>query len=358
MPYLAVLAGAVLCYAALGAVLRILPQLESDHAAVGLLVGAPALAAVFTRPGGGRLADGLGPGRVMLAGAAFMAAGIAPALAASGFEPLLISRLLVGAGEGAMMSAAVLWLLRLAGPERRGRALGHIGLANYGGLTAGPLLASALGLARVPVLIAAAVLPLAGALVTTRAKRPPPEATRTRGDHETGIARAAILPGIGLMLVNVGYVALLAFGVTVSGSGLAIPVFATGVIVARTAFAGVPDRFGARRTVAASTTTAAVGLAIVALAPTTALALAGTLVLAVGQGLAVPALGLLVIGRVPAARHGAAAGLFFSFFDAGVGAGGPFVGWIARLTSPSGALLVAAGAVAGAGLVTGISRRW
>jgi hypothetical protein len=38
-----------------------------------------------------------------------------------------------------MVSAAVLWLLVLAGPPRRGMALGHIGLANYAGLTVGPL---------------------------------------------------------------------------------------------------------------------------------------------------------------------------------------------------------------------------
>ena len=44
--YLAVLGAAVLCYAALGAVLRILPELAHDPAALGLLVGAPALTAV------------------------------------------------------------------------------------------------------------------------------------------------------------------------------------------------------------------------------------------------------------------------------------------------------------------------
>ena len=59
-----------------------------------------------------------------------------------------------------------------------------------------------------------------------------------------------------------------------------------------------------------------------------------------------------------AAATATAAGLFFSFFDAGVGAGGPFVGWIARLTSPGGALLAAAGAVASAGAVQALSRRW
>ena len=59
--YAAVLGAAALCYAALGAVLRLLPDLAGDRAALGLLVGAPALTAIVTRPAGGRLADGSAP---------------------------------------------------------------------------------------------------------------------------------------------------------------------------------------------------------------------------------------------------------------------------------------------------------
>src|SRR3954462_3645846 len=160
--YVAVLGAAVLCYAALGAVLRVLPELVSDRAALGLLVGAPALTAVVTRPLGGRAADRVGSWPVLAAGAVVMAVGVVPALVSSGTSALLVSRLLVGAGEGAMMSAAVLWLLRLAGPSRRGQALGHIGLANYAGLTLGPLLADALGGPLHPgrVFAAATALPL------------------------------------------------------------------------------------------------------------------------------------------------------------------------------------------------------
>jgi hypothetical protein len=68
--------------------------------------------------------------------------------------------------------------------------------------------------------------------------------------------------------------------------------------------------------------------------------------LAAGQALAVPALGLLALRRVPEARHGAAAGLFFAWFDAGVGLGGPAVGLLAGGVGPGGALVGAACAVA------------
>jgi MFS family permease len=346
--YIAVLGAAVLCYAALGAVLRVLPELVPDRAALGLLVGAPALTAVVTRPVGGRMADRLGSWPVLAAGALVMTIGVAPALASSGTSALLVSRLLVGAGEGAMMSAAVLWLLRLAGPSRRGQALGHIGLANYAGLTAGPLIASALGLERAPVMVAAAALPLVGVAVAWRATRPGAERSRDVGDS---MLSSVLLPGVGLMLVNCGYVAFLAFGGSASGTALVVPLFAAGVIVARTAGATVPDSLGGRRTLAISTVVAAAGLAVVATGAAVAVAVAGTLLLAVGQGMGVPALGLLALANVPPERHGAAAGLFFAFFDAGVGLGGPAVGAVARLTTPGGALLAAALAVAAAGLV-------
>ena len=56
------------------------------------------------------------------------------------------------------------------------------------------------------------------------------------------------------MLVNFGYVAVLSFGAAAAieqGTGIAslvIPVFGVGVIASRTILAGVPDRFGAPRT--------------------------------------------------------------------------------------------------------------
>jgi MFS family permease len=198
------------------------------------------------------------------------------------------------------------------------------------------------------VMAAAAVLPLTGAAVAFRVHRPPVGASEARGD---GLLAATLLPGIGLTLVNLGYVAVLTFGSAVSATGLIVPVFAALVILARLAGGSVPDRAGARPTVVASTAVAAVGLGGLALVHAPVPGLAATAVVAAGQALAVPALGLLALDRVSAARHGAAAGLFFAFFDAGVGAGGLLVGGVARLTSPAGAIAVAGAGVLGAGLL-------
>jgi MFS family permease len=361
--YLVVLFTAVLCYAAVGAVLGILPDyvhsLGGGAVLVGLAVGAPALTGAAGRPFGGRLADRHGPAPIVIAGAVLMAAGTIPAFVPS--LPLLIaSRLVVGAGEAAMMAAAVLWLLRLAGPERQGRAMGHIGLANYAGLAVGPPLSQALGGASNAdlVWIAAAALPLVSAALAV-VQAPSPEAgaapaQRARperdGPHPSAW-RVTLRPGLGLVLVNFGYVALLSFGaaaVTEQHAGVAalvIPVFGIGVIASRTIMAGIPDRFGPGRTLTVAVVIESAGLAGVAVATTPTAALIALAVMAVGQGLAVPSLGLLALAAVPPSRHGRTAGAFFAYFDAGVGLGGPAVGLAARVADPTGALLAAAGAV-------------
>jgi MFS family permease len=169
-------------------------------------------------------------------------------------------------------------------------------------------------------------------------------------------------PGVGLLLVNVGYVAVLSFGaIVVARHGLAIsaiivPVFGAGVIVSRVGLGSLPDRWGARRVLVAAALVEAAGLAVFATATTTSLSIAALVVLSVGQGLAVPARGVLALAGVPDAQQGAAAGAFFAWFDGGVGLGGPAVGVVARLLSPQSSLVAAAvvvGAVVPTVLVAG-----
>jgi predicted MFS family arabinose efflux permease len=281
-----------------------------------------------------------------------------------------------------MMAAAVLWLLRLAGPERRGRAMGHIGLANYAGLTIGPPLSQALAGQSHPtrVWLIAAVLPLiAGALAAVLARTPDralaPEPAGADDEQleptkQLSPLRATLRPGLGLTLVNFGYVAVLSFGAaaaTEQGTGIAslvIPVFGVGVIASRTILAGIPDRFGAPRTLSVAVVIEAAGLAGMAATSSTPGALLALVAMAIGQGLAVPSLGLLALASVPPSRHGRTAGAFFAYFDAGVGLGGPAVGLAARAADPTGGLFAAAGAVlatapvALAGRAQGRARRY
>ena len=209
--------------------------------------------------------------------------------------------------------------------------------------------------------IAAAVLPLiSAALVALQARSPEAGAAHhgaREDDAEIGerpqrsTFRVTVRPGLGLMLVNLGYVARLSCGaaaVTEQHAGVAarvIPVFGIGVIASRTMLAGVPDRLGPARTLTGAVLIESAGLAGVAVASSSPEALVALVVMAVGQGLAVPSLGLLALASVPPSRHGRTAGAFFAYFDAGVGLGGPAVGLAARVADPTGALLATAGAV-------------
>ena len=109
--------------------------------------------------------------------------------------------------------------------------------------------------------------------------------------------------------------------------------------------AGIRDRFGSARTLSAAVLIESAGLAGMAAATSTPAALLALVVMAIGQGLAVPSLGLLAPASVPPSRHGRTAGAFFAYFDAGVGIGGPVVGLAARAADPTGGLFAAAAAV-------------
>jgi predicted MFS family arabinose efflux permease len=244
--------------------------------------------------------------------------------------------------------------------------MGHVGLANYPGLTIGPPLSQALSGQTHPsrVWITAAILPVVAAAFATVLARTPdralaPEASHDEPGHDGerpetarhSTLRATLRPGLGLMLVNFGYVAVLSFGAaaaTEQGTGIAslvIPVFGIGVIASRTILAGIPDWFGAPRTLTGAVVIESAGLAGMAVTTSTPVALVALVVMAIGQGLAVPSLGMLALKSVPPSRHGRTAGAFFAYVDAGVGLGGTAVGLAAHAADPTGGLFAAAGAV-------------
>ncbi|MBO0878511.1 MAG: MFS transporter, partial [Pseudonocardia sp.] len=140
---------AVLCgYLALGATLQELPgylvdRFGSGPALAGLVVGIAFAATALVRPFAGMAAD-VGLARPMVAGGAALTtlAALGHALAPN-VATLLAARLVMGAGEAALFSAALPWVLSRAPAGRRGRVAGWFGLSMWGGLALGPLVAVA-----------------------------------------------------------------------------------------------------------------------------------------------------------------------------------------------------------------------
>jgi len=362
-----VFSAALLAFLAIGAALPVLPgyvrgPLHSGDLAVGIVVGAFALTAVVCRPLAGRQADVRGRRTVLVAGASAMALGGVLYLLASSVGALIAARLVVGAGEGAVYTAGATWAVDLAPEDRRGLALGLFGLAVWGGLSLGPLAGELLrsGAGYEAVWVLTALLPLAGALIALRL----PEPQRAAGGAQPGplafFPHAARRPGLALALANIGYAALAGFVVLhlrargIGGGASVFTAFAIAVFASRLALSRVPDRAGARPTATAAGLLEALGLAIIALASSLAVALAGALVVGLGFSMLFPSLALMVVGDVGDDRRGSALGAFTAFFDIGVGLGGPLAGATAALAGYPAVFVLAATAALGTAALAGL----
>ena len=359
-----VFVAALLAFIAIGAALPVLPgyvrgTLHSGDVAVGVVVGAFALTSVVCRPLAGRQADVRGRRLVLVVGALAMTLGGVLYLFASSVPSMILARLAVGAGEGAVYTAGVTWAVDLAPKDRRGLALGLFGLAVWGGLSLGPLVGELLranvGYDAVWALTAA--LPFAAAMIALRL--PEPADIDREPTPLAFLPRAAMRPGIALALANVGYAALAGFVILdlnargVGGGASVFTAFAVAVFASRLALSRVPDRAGARATATTAALFEAVGLAIIAAADSLPVALAGAIVVGVGFAMLFPSLALMVVGDVGEDRRGSAMGAFTAFFDIGVGLGAPLAGATAALAGypavfvlGSVAALVAAGVAA------------
>jgi len=360
----ALFAATLLAFIAVGAALPALSPfvrgpLHSSDLAAGIVVGCYAATSVFSRPFAGRFADRRGRHAVFIAGAVTMSLGGIVYLLSTDVAELIAGRLVVGAGEGALYTAAATWTVDVAPPGRQGFALGRFGLAVWGGLALGPLvgeLARSLAgfdavwaiTAALPALCAAVAWPL----------EEPAKALRAAGEAHPLVPRATWRPGVALLFGNVGYGALAGFVVLllaaqgIGGGAVVFTAFAVAVVASRVLFAHVPDAIGPRRggLIAAGTETA--GFLIVAAAHSLAAAIVGAAVVGVGFSLLFPSLALLVVAGVPDDGRGAAMGAFSAFFDAGVGIGAPLAGLTATLAGYPAVFVMAAAASALGGAVT------
>jgi MFS family permease len=358
-----VMSATLVCFLAIGAALPVLPQyitgpLGAGDVEVGLVAGAFAFTAIIGRPFGGRLADRRGRKPVALVGMALAAlAGLLYYLP-FGVAGLVLSRLVLGVGQGWVFTAGLAWTVDLAPVTRRGQAIGYFGLGVWGGLSFGPLLGElALDLGGYDLVWAlTAALPLAGAAIAAQV----PERSELRPPVEDGgggglLPREAVRPGTALFLASLGFAALAGFIVLhldelgVGNGATVFTAFASTVVVTRLALAWVPDRAGARAAAVGAAVAQAIGLALIAATSGLPLAIAGALFMGAGFSLSFPALALTVVERVSDARRGAAMGAFTAFFDLGVGLGAPLAGAVSAVAGyPAAFAGASAAAVVGA----------
>jgi MFS family permease len=354
---------------AVGSVLPVLPRyvhgpLHSSDLAVGVVIGSYAITGLLLRPVAGRLADTRGRRPTVLIGALLVSLSGLLYLPHLGIPGLILARLVLGAGEGALYTAGSAWIVDMAPPERRGRILGLYGLAVWGGLSVGPLLGEVLlhASSYATVWICAAVLPLAGAAIALRV--PDPFQPLPHAEPHPLIAPEAVRPGLAVALASVGYATLAAFIVLLLesrgvGHGATVfAAFAAMIVLARLVAGHLPDRYGPSPVAIGAVLIEAAGLLLIALSHSLVLALIGGMAMGGGFSLLNPSLMLIAVGGVSEAARGAAMGTYTAFFDAGVGIGAPLAGLTAALTSYEGAFVLAAAvAVFSALLIAATLRR-
>ncbi|MFF0267472.1 MFS transporter [Kribbella sp. NPDC004536] len=348
---------AVLCgYLAFGAALQVLPTYVPEKfgggaLASGTAVGIAFLATACGRPFAGWLADAGWSRPVVITGGVLAAVGGLGQLLAPSLLVLLLARLVMGAGEAALFSAALPWVLSGTRTTNRGKLAGWFGLSMWGGLAAGPVLATALAGSRVVVVWGVIVLLCVvsvGLVVTTRGEAGR-EVGRIGGVREF-VPVGVPLPGVvlGLAAYCYGTVAALLVLWLRAGrlgvDGFALSVFAGAFLVLR--FAGSPlvDRYGGRIVAVVTIGVEIVALTGIAVASNPAEVVVATAFAGFGMALVYPACASMTLDRVRGLRPGVSMGVMTSFWDLGVMVAGPLGGLIAERAGFRDAFLVAAGA--------------
>jgi len=148
----------------------------------------------------------------------------------------------------------------------------------------------------------------------------------------------------------VSFIALYALDLGLSGASLLFGVFSAVVLTVRSLGAGIPDRFGAGLTARAALIGSMSGLVAIAMWRNPLGLFAGTVVFALGQALAFPALMTLAVNAAPPLERGAAVATFTAFLDLAFGIGPVALGLIAAALGYAGTFLSAA-LVAAVGLL-------
>lgn len=339
---------------AIGALLPVLPlyvrgPLDEGDLMVGIVIGAYAVTGIAFRPLAGVLADGKGRRWVVLAGSLVSAVAGAFLFLPLGLAAVLGSRLLLGAGEGAVFTAGSAWVSDIAPAEQRARLIGIYGLAVWAGLSIGPAIGQGLKALGGFELVWAFVLfaPLISSAVASRLREAPLE----RPTEEVGrtlISREALGPGISMALVSAGFAAMAAFVVLhmkdegISGGAWVFTAFAASLVLSRLVAGGLPDRISPRKVALVAALFEALGLAIIGVAETLPVALGGAVVMGWAFSVLYPSLSLIVLDRVPESRRGSAFGTFTATFDLGVALGAPLVGVVVSLGNYETGFLFAA----------------
>lgn len=366
---------AVVLYFALGAMFSATPRfvheaLGGTRALSGFSVSVFFIAAVLTRPIAGRLIDRLGR-RPFIAAAPFLVAAFIAAMTMADAVPAVLAlRFVQGVAGSAFYVAAVTASTDIAGPTRRASAVAQLSFAIYAGFAIGPTAGEWLADRGFDTawLVLGVLAALAGLVALTVPETRPTRADSTAvsmsGRRAPLLHPAAVLPGITLLTLGVGYVAvtsqsaLYARAVGIGTSSSLFATYAVTILAVRLVAGRLADRVGPVRVMFPGMAALAAGCSLWSLIHTPATALLGAALIGTGWALVFPALTAWLAARVPDDERGSAIGSMVAFMDVGQGFGGYLVGAVADAAGFGWAFaLPAMLAVGGAGVLLVAVRR-
>jgi MFS family permease len=332
-------------YLSIGLPLAVLPtyvhlRMGYSAALAGLVISIQYVATLASRPWAGSISDRAGAkvsvlwgmGACSASGAVLIAAALLHSIHWLSLIILLLSRLLLGAGESLGSTGSTLWGITSAGQANMAKVISFNGIATYGAMALGAPLGVVLdqqwGLGSIGLLIL-----LVGGFSLAIASRKSPVPV-THGEHlPFSDVMVRVAPhGFGLALGGVGFSVLATF-VTLfyasrhwTGAALCLTSFGVAFILARLLFIQTINRFGGFPVAIACLSVESMGMLLLWRANAPWIALSAAALSGFGFSLVFPAIGVEAVKRVPVHCRGTALGVYTAFSDVSFFLIGPVAG--------------------------------
>jgi MFS family permease len=328
-------------------------DLGGSDQTVGWVIGTFSFVALAGRFFSGPLADRRGRKLTFLTGILSCALAGAAYILPIGLASAYGGRILQGFGEACLYTGAAAWAVEVAGVHRSGQALGYVSSGIWGGVACGPLIGNWMGSFQHAALfqLIAALGAFGLALLVREDFRP-----HAAADRKKLPLLPLLIPGLAVGFVNVQSPVMAGFLIlhlaNHGGSGpAAFSAYALLILLSRFFLGGLPDRIHPAITFFAGVAIMAVGLGVIAGAPSPVYAISAAGLLGFGFSFPWSAIVSTVLRRTPAQNHGSVVGILSAFYDLFVGLSSLLAGRLADQHGYPSAFRMAGFALIGSALL-------
>lgn len=337
----------------------ILHQRGAGPSEVGVIMGSFTVAALVLRPLAGRLLGRYSPRPLLLAGQGLLALGFLVYLPTISLWPMILGRILQGAGLAAFNTAAYLYVSELGGGARRAEFISLLGLSANVAMAIAPAGGALILEHQGPTWLFGfgAMMAIAGWLTTPQQQEHPPVSANARLWEPKAWRPFTTMLALAFAYGTVMVFVPLAMQSAGSKRGwLFFVVYSTAIITTRLFTRRWLDRADRVRWALGGGIGIACGLIVLALARHPAMFGLAAVFFALGVGTCHPSLLAHAIERVTPDRRSAATAMTTAAFDGGIALGALVSGWIIEQASYLAAFLTS-GAVFIAGALVLVERK-